>query len=234
VLGLAVTTAELGAQARVAEPAVVDVVGTVVDDAGRPLAGAFVSLDGSDRGVLSDERGRFRIPDLDAGRVVLRVEQLGYADLVWAGVVGTDPRPLVLALEPRPVMLEGLTVVTDRFRARRNAVATAVRAWERADLATSPYETAARFIAARAGLATVPCRAAHSSLCVWSRGRVVSPTVYVDEAPIFGGMEYLDALPPHELHLVEVYGNGRHIRAYTEQFMERAAQIRLQPVAFLR
>jgi hypothetical protein len=46
-------------------------------------------------------------------------------------------------------------------------------------------------------------------------------------------MDYLAAIAPHELHMVEVFGQGRHIRAYTTRFMERAAKTRLQPVAVL-
>ena len=234
-LGLALAVlATMPTEGAAQRDATFDLTGTVVDHAGRPLVGAFVSLEGWERGVLSDARGVFRIPDLYEGRVVVRVEQLGYADRSWSGVVGPGSAPLVLRLEPRPVMLEGLTVVTDRFRARRNAVATAVRAWDRAELATSPHETAARFVEARAGLSILPCRTARGGSCIRWRGRLVPTTVYVDEAPILGGMAYLEALQPHELHLVEVYRAGRHIRVYTEPFMEQAARVRLQPVAFLR
>ena len=57
--------------------------------------------------------------------------------------------------------------------------------------------------------------------------------IVIDEIPILGGMDYLAAIAPHELHMVEVYGHGRHIRAYTTRFMARAAKTRLQPVALL-
>lgn len=210
-----------------------DLTGTVVGENGQALVGAFVSFPGADWGSLTNEEGRFRIPDVTPGRMELQVDQLGYATLEWAGHVGADSGPLLLRMEPRALMLEGLTVVTDRFRNRRNATATSVRAWDRGALATSPYETAARFVEARAGITMTPCRAAHTSTCVWSRGRVVAPSVYVDEAPVFAGMEYLDAMQPHELHMVEVYSGGRHIRVYTERFMERAARTRLQPLAFV-
>jgi len=35
---------------------------------------------------------------------------------------------------------------------------------------------------------------------------------------------------PHELYMVEVFQGGRHIRAYTHHFMERAAEQRLMPM----
>lgn len=233
---VALTALAVAAMARSAfaqEGGSFDLGGMVVGESGQPLVGAFVSLPGAEWGSLTDEEGRFRIPGMTPGRVELKVEQLGYATREWAGHVGPASGPLVLRMEPRAVMLEGLTVVTDRFRNRRNATATATRAWDRGELVTSPYESAARFVEARAGVSTTPCRARHTSVCLWSRGRVVAPVVYVDEAPVFAGMEYLEALQPHELHMVEVYAGGRHIRVYTERFMERAARTRLQPVAFI-
>lgn len=231
---VALAVALLARSALAQEGESLDLTGTVVGQAGQPLVGAMVSLTGADWGSLTNEEGRFRIPDLYPGRVELTVEQLGYADLEWAGEVGPDSGPLVLRMEPRAVMLEGLTVVTDRFRNRRNATATSVRAWDRETLTTSPYESAARFVSARAGLSLTPCRGnVHASTCIWYRGRIVVPTVYVDEAPMFGGLQYLEMLRPHEIYMVEVYSRGRHIRVYTRSFMERAARTRLQPIPFI-
>ena len=57
--------------------------------------------------------------------------------------------------------------------------------------------------------------------------------MYLDEVPVLGGLEYLDTFAPHELHMIEVFAGGRHIRAYTPRFMERAAKQRLSPIALL-
>jgi hypothetical protein len=232
LVALAVALLTRSALAQEVEP--FDLVGTVVGDAGQPLVGAFVSFAGADWGSITNEDGRFRIPDVDPGQVALEVEQLGYATLTWSGTVGPDLGPLTLQMEAQPIMLEGLNVVTDRFQARRNAAATTVQAWDRTDLSTSMYRTAAEFVESRAGITPTPCRGSvHASVCIWSRGRAVAPVVYVDEFPVFGGMAYLDAMQPHELYMVEVYGHGRHIRVYTERFMKRAAKTRLQPVSLL-
>jgi hypothetical protein len=123
--------------------------------------------------------------------------------------------------------------VTDRFRARRNAVATPVRAFDAADLSSTAQETALDFVTLRAGTWVTPCAGRYGDSCIYLRGRNVEPTVYVDEMPVLGGLEYLAAIPPYELYMIEVYGNGRHIRAYTPQFMERAAKQRLNPIALL-
>lgn len=215
-------------------PPVFDLRGVVVDDAGQPLVGAFVALDGSEWGSLTDDSGRFRLPDILAGRIQLTVEQLGYETLSWSGQVGADSGEVVLSLEAKPLLLEGLTVVTDRFRARRNATATTVLTYDQRQLATAPQTTITEFVASRAGLTSVGCPiGTHASLCLWSRGRLVVPSVWVDEVPVIGGMDYLESFRPHDLYMVEVYARGRHIRAYTHHFMERAAKQRLRPIALL-
>lgn len=209
-----------------------DLIGTVVDaDAGTALVGAWVSVTGSEWGSITDDRGRFRIPDMDAGPISLTVEQLGYETLVWEGRVAEGDGLLELALAPTPLVLEGLQVVTDRFRARRNAVATTVRAFDVGDLSTTTQQTALEFVALRTGTWTTRCDGRYGDTCLYIRGRAVEPRVYLDEAPVLGGLEHLSHFAPHELYMIEVYGGGQHIRAYTPQFMERAAKQRLTPIA---
>ena len=211
-----------------------ELVGPVVDaDNGEVLAGAWVSLVGSEWGSVTDARGRFRIPDMDSGPLALSLEQLGYETLMWEGVVAEADGLLQLELSPQPLLLDGLHVVTDRFRSRRNGVATSVFAYDLNDLATTAQLTALDFIELRAGSASVGCAGRRGGTCLMVRGRVVEPVVYIDEAPFLGGLEYLDVLAPHELYMIEIYGGGRHIRAYTPRFMERAAKQGLQPIALL-
>lgn len=210
-----------------------DLRGIVVDEAGQPLVGAFVALAGSEWGSLTNESGAFRLDDIDPGPIELTVEQLGYATLHWRGSVAAD-EPLSLTLEAQPVVLEGLTVVTDRFQSRRRATATSVQSYDRTALATSHYDDMMQFVRARAGLFETRCpRYEHSSTCFMRRGRPVAPVVYIDEMPVLGGTDFLASMRPHELYMLEVYNRGAHIRAYTTQFMERAAKQRLQPVTFI-
>ena len=215
---------------RVAQP--FDLVGTVTDEGGRPLVGAFVGLADSEWGSLTDDAGRFRIPDVTPGVVTLEAELLGYQKLTWEGPVAAGSG-LALRMTAKPILLEGLTVVTDRFESRRRAVASSVRWFDHGALATSPQSTALAFVQARAGLYPVRCNGAWSNRCFMVRGRATEPRVWVDEAPVMGGLEYLESMAPHELYMVEVYGAGRAIRAYTPQFMERAAESRLRPIPFV-
>lgn len=203
--------------------------GQVVDQqSGDVLEGAWVGLTGTDWGSLTDNEGRFRIPDVQAGPISLTIEQLGYETMAWSGPIMSGDDLLVLRMAPNPVLLEGLQIVTDRFETRRRSTATRVLAYEAGDLSTASERTALDFVRYRTG-GTTACGASRD-LCVYSRGRIVEPTVYIDEVPFPGGLVYLDTFAPWEFHMIEVYGGGRHIRAYTNQFMERAAEIRLLPL----
>jgi hypothetical protein len=223
--------AQEGGLATADERAPFALVGTLTDASGQPLVGAFVSLADSEWGSLTNEAGRFRLPNVTPGEVSLSAELIGYETLVWSGRVSHDA-PLTLTLESKPILLEGLNVVTDRFETRRRGTATSVRWFDRSALATSPQDNALDFLATR-GLTRTPCRGVWSSECFIVRGRATEPVVWVDEAPVIGGMDYLRGIPPHELYMVEVYASGRHIRAYTSHFMERAAKIRIRPAALL-
>ena len=84
-----------------------ELVGTVVDaDNGQALAGAWVSLVGSEWGSVTDDRGRFRIPDMDSGPLALSIEQLGYETLMWEGEPARGDGLLELELTPHPMVLQ--------------------------------------------------------------------------------------------------------------------------------
>lgn len=210
-----------------------EIFGQVVDaTSGERLVGAWVGITGTDWGSITNTEGRFRLPDMQPGPLSLTVEQLGYETREWRGEVTPENELLMVELEPRPVILEGLEVVTDRFRSRRMAAATRVMAYDASDLTRATERNALEYVRYRtAGI--VPCSGRRGNSCVLVRGRSVEPVVYLDEAPLLGGLEYLETLEPWELHMIEVYGGGSHIRAYTPRFMERAAESRLLPLPLM-
>jgi hypothetical protein len=161
----------------------------------------------------------------------LTIEQLGYETLEWEGYVAAGDPLLMIELSARPIVLEGLRVVTDRFRSRRSAVATRVYTYDASDLANSFERSALDFIRYRAHGRITACRGGFGDRCLVVRGRVVEPIVYIDEIPVLGGLDQLESFAPWDLYMVEIYGGGRHIRAYTPQFMKMAAEQRLVPIA---
>jgi hypothetical protein len=206
--------------------------GVVVDeDTGAPVEGAQVYLPEEGIGYLTRADGRFRIPEIPGGSLQVEVRRIGYAPMdVWMDFEAPFP-PLEIRLVPDPVLLEGFQVVTDRFERRRRAVATTSRVFGESRLLTSSALDAADLVRREMGVILGSCpRHIRSSWCVLSRGRPTPPSVYIDEAPAIGGMDQLAMYRPHELYMVEVFGGGRHIRAYTHQFMEWAARNRLAPI----
>lgn len=208
-------------------------VGKVVDGTtGRPLLGAFVHLEGEDWGVVSDPDGLFRLPGVSAsGTLSIGVEQLGYVDLLETLAFPEEGEMAILALTPDPILLEGLQVVLDRFERRRRAHAFSTQVLDREDLVTTPHVDLVDLIQSRSFLNPAHCPPGYvESLCAVVRGRVRPVSVYVDEMPMLGGLDFLSMVQPQELHLVEVYYSQGHVRVYTEGFMERTGR---RPMALM-
>ncbi len=224
VLLSALAAARPGAAQQAAESPVVPVSGQVVDrSTGQPLAGAFVELPGSRQEALSDEQGRFTFRRVRPGEHAVVVSLLGYADLERTVAVAAGQPALSLALEPDPVVLEGLTVNLNVLEQRRNRVAVSSRAYDRTQIRRSAARNMEAFVRGPGGVPAVTCRRAFADACVYSRGRFEPVAVYLDEMPIYS-LDHLTAIQPEEVERVEVYQNGRQVRVYTSWFMEQVAR----------
>jgi hypothetical protein len=214
--------------------------GVVRDEvSGMPLEGARVRLVDLARGTLTDSVGAFVIAEVPTGLHVVTAEQYGFDGLgISIDVTRELLPPFEIRLNPRPVMLDGLTVVADRLaeikgrlQSRRRAVPSSTRAFEQDRLLRTGAVDMVEFLQFDASLMVVPCgMGVRSSRCLIRRGRVVEPRVYIDEMPAFGALDQLESYRPHELYLVEVYSRGQEIRAYTHRFMERMAR---RPMALI-
>ncbi|HEV2736084.1 MAG TPA: carboxypeptidase-like regulatory domain-containing protein, partial [Longimicrobiaceae bacterium] len=118
-----------------AGPSTVPVGGQVVDrSTGQPLAGAYVELAGTHLETLTDEQGRFTFRKVRPGEHTVAVSLLGYAELEHKQTVAAGQPAVRLALEPDPVLLEGLTVNLNVLEQRRNRIAVASRAFDRTEI----------------------------------------------------------------------------------------------------
>jgi outer membrane receptor for ferrienterochelin and colicins len=89
------------------------VIGQVLQESGHPVAYATVQLAGTQRGVIADADGRFRLGGLAPGAHALLASAQGYAAIERQVMVGQQDRGdglLTLILHPDPVALEALTV----------------------------------------------------------------------------------------------------------------------------
>ncbi len=204
-------------------------VGQVVDIAtGAPVQGARVSVAAAEWMSLTNAEGRFILHDLDPGPHRLSVEQLGYRTLVAQVQAGTAAAPLRLGIEPDPIVLEGLEVVSRRFERRRRATGLRVSEFDQHELARSSSTSAAEMLEERIPVQRTQCNDGGFE-CVFSRGGRIRPIVCIDETPMIDGWNALAAYRPQDFHMIEVYGRGGLVRAYTHFFMERAARIRFLP-----
>jgi hypothetical protein len=207
--------------------------GTVENQAGLPLVGAFVSVSEAKIGSLTNANGRFSLPDVMPGKVSLTAVELGY-DTLTVDRTAVAGVPVTLTMTPKPVLLQGLRVVVNRLKQRRESTAFSVQEWGRGDLVTSPDNNMKDFLRGTMGLSLVPCPAsALSDECILRENYMFEPTVYINEVPVLGGLDYLESYSPSDLYMIESYGHGAEIRAYTTGFMARAAMTRLQPIPLL-
>jgi hypothetical protein len=115
--------------------------GEVRDDAtGRPLAGASITVPGTQLGGITDSTGRFRIPNVPAGNVALEAKVLGYADERRILDLRGDTAPrLTFRLEQQPLSLDELVVTGQAAAPQRrqlgNAVSSIVMAWRPVSIA---------------------------------------------------------------------------------------------------
>lgn len=214
------------------------VAGVVVDaETGSPVPGALVALTERSGGVFADEGGRFTLRDVRPGSHPLVVVQLGYDSLATRLVLPEGEAPvegIVLRLRPNPVVLEGVRVVTDRLRSRRNAVAVSVRAFDQRALRSGGSRDALDFIRTRTNFLPTTCLGRMSmGSCAYVRGRPTPVTVHIDDVQVFAGLEYLDSYRPEELYLVEVFRGGSHIRIYTNGYVEWSARTGRRPAPVL-
>lgn len=229
---LLVLATPLAAQQPAQEEVQTTLRGVVVDGLhGDSLPNAIVLLVDYQRGLLSDSLGRFTFLDVPVGTHLMAIKQYGYAEVNLEVDVVPGQAPVRIELTPGPLALEGFTVIADhlatmnkRLQRRRNAYYSSVRALDQGRLARSGAPNVMQFLETEASVHLVNCATRHGlGSCVMRRGRATEPRVYVDEAPIIGGIDVLATFLPYELYLVEVYSTGLEIRAYTHWYMERMA-----------
>ena len=206
-----------------ARDTLITLVGAVVDaQSGAPIEGAVVRIDSGGRAVMTDSSGRFSYPEVAPGSVTIGVEQIGYQVAVhtrWA-----EPGALVrIGLKPDPLVLETLPVVVDRIRRRRYSKGIRVDALHRDDFPPQSMQLLSA-VRSRGGLWLTPCRHAATYWCVYRRGRVISPSVWINDRYSFMGLDELEFYRTSDIYVVEIYRAGAAVRVYTDHYMQRQAR----------
>jgi hypothetical protein len=241
---LALAASALAAPAADAQvrPGRTDVSGTVVNArTGAPLSGATVCFINLRRSVATDEAGRFEFRSLPAGEQTVAIQLLGYEAVMELWEIGRDGaghQTMNVELDPQPIVLEGLRVQVDRLERRRRSLGVSARVLEQDALRGASGQNALGALTGRMGIIVVPCRIqgpfAGGRDCVLVRGTTTPPAVFIDERRAMGGLDELTGYLAHEIYRIEAIGGGRHIRVYTNFFMETiATQAGYRPNALL-
>lgn len=226
-----------------------DVVIRIVDAVTTgPLPGVAVWYTDRDRAYTTGEDGTVVIPKVKGRFLHLDLTLLGYVDSRATIDLSEAEGQQTISLAPRPVVLEGIAVTTDRLESRRKAAPASVRVFDRERLLNSPAFDVVDFVRMHGALRPSACsRRGRSSIlnqggfeprwgsignCSMVRGGVQQLSVVIDERT--GSLGELSLLRPDEVYELEIYGGGRQIRVYTNWFMELVAsgRARLMPVIY--
>ncbi|MFC1791593.1 carboxypeptidase-like regulatory domain-containing protein [Gemmatimonadota bacterium] len=126
------------------------ITGVIRSDAGQPLAGAQVFIQGTRMGNLANPVGRFLILNVPVGTHVVRVELLGYAGGQQTVTVGADQTATVdFTLAETAVALEEIVVTGTAAEVRAREVGNALDAITSRELEAIPVTTAEDILGGR-------------------------------------------------------------------------------------
>jgi TonB-linked SusC/RagA family outer membrane protein len=113
--------------------------GTVSDSVSRtPVAGAQVSVTGTNASVLTNDAGEYRLAPVRSGTVTVRVQRIGYGPAERRVAVGAGETAVAdFVLKPTAMTLSGMVVV-GYGTTRREDVSTAISSISGAQIANTP------------------------------------------------------------------------------------------------
>jgi len=215
------------------EAPTVTVEGQVVDSVTRaPVEGAVVRLNARTAAV-TNQMGQFSLTLPFAAVYALQVDQFGYAT---SHLLARPPQPgdrLMVYLRSNPIELEGFRVtVQSQFERRRFLSARHVTVIDAATMAEKGgvgVELLRRILPLTRG-----CYDEQGRLCFGSPFRKTVVSICIDDQPAYGGTSDMDRFEPWELHSIELFDSGRHVRVYTRDFMRDvlAGRTRLRPLSW--
>jgi TonB-dependent starch-binding outer membrane protein SusC len=164
------------------------VTGSVVSQAGQPIPGAFVTLEGTGRTTLSNARGAFTLPNVPAGSVTIRVSSLGYRTATQtANVQAGQTVDLAFVLETSAVALDEVVVTGQATGVARREIGTSIASVDMGALEAAPINSLSQLLQARApGVNVLPGggKSGQGSRIVLRGAASVSqsnePLIYVD------------------------------------------------------
>jgi hypothetical protein len=198
-------------------------VGTIRDaDSGAGIPTAIVRFPDLRLVAVADSSGRFVFEKFPVGMYKVEIGRIGYVSIIGAITVDTSSQ-INAGLIPQPILLEGIVAVASRLESRRRAVPYSVLSYRSEMLATATGSLS-DFLQLKNG-SLVDCQGAGGiTKCVFSRGKELGITLFVDENRIPDGGDMLDMYFPDEFAEVEFYPSLGMVRAYTPAFLQLVAK----------
>ena len=159
-------------------------------------------------------------------------------------------KPRAILLDGITAVVDNINTMQRRLATRRRSLPYQTRAFDQARLLRSASPSVLDFLWRETNLSRRPCplmvgvttpgwrpgrrlrawnlpsqvSGALASYCIWRRGQVISPRVYIDEVPAIRGLDALENYSTTQIYELEVSSQGAEIRAYTYAFMQRMAR----------
>ena len=189
--------------------------GTVLDASGIPIAGASVSIAGTQAATATDEKGQFHLTVIASGPQKVVVRRLGFqvvsSDI--AVVAGQPVRDLVIRMTAAPSLLNPVVVSATRGaytgrlagyyqRLERRSAGYFI---SRDEIDKKSYRNLSQLLKRIPGINAFPLKTGGSTVRI--REQQCRPLVWLDGVPMPAADVDLDAFPVSTLHGIEVY-NG--------------------------
>jgi TonB-dependent starch-binding outer membrane protein SusC len=128
------------------------VVGTVVDAATmQPIVGAQITVVGTQLGTLTNQQGRFVIPNVAAGAREIRAIRIGFSEGRQAVTVAPGETVTIdFQLREMAVPLEGIVATAPGMQERRRAIGNAIESLRIDDMDLGPVTNMQELLTARA------------------------------------------------------------------------------------
>jgi hypothetical protein len=190
-------------------PATGSINGKVLDRSGRAVAGAELTIPGSTLRVETDDTGEFRLKNVPAGELQVRVRRIGFKpDTSMISVLAGQTAPLMIALQALPVVLAPMTILGKHYTGRLASF------YQRRDRGLGHYYTREEIekrnpanttdlLRTVPGIRLQPLGFGRQTLRF--RGARCPPLVWIDGSPLGAGEFDIDNVPSRSIEAMEIY-----------------------------
>lgn len=192
-----------------ARPATGTINGRVLDRSGRAVAGAELTIPGSSFRVETDDSGEFRLKNVPAGELQVRVRRLGFKpDTSMISVLAGQAVPFLVSLQPLPLLLNPVTILGKHYTGRLASF------YQRRDRGMGHYYTREEIekrnpanttdlLRTVPGIRLQPLGFGRQTLRF--RGARCPPLVWIDGSPLGAGEFDIDNVPARSIEAMEIY-----------------------------